>query len=60
MGTGSHYEVTAVPVELANGEVKVGNITFDPGEVLGKGCEGTFVYKVFIKAFFNFFIILLS
>jgi len=23
----------------------VGNITFDPGQVLGKGCEGTFVYK---------------
>ena len=24
---------------------KVGNIQFDPTTVLGKGCEGTFVYK---------------
>ena len=39
------YEVTAVPLELADGSIKVGNITFDPGAVLGKGCEGTFVYK---------------
>ena len=42
----SQYEVTATPVELASGEVKVGNITFDPTKVLGRGCEGTFVYQV--------------
>ncbi len=42
---GTHYEVTATPVELDNGIVKVGNIFFDPGHILGKGCEGTFVYK---------------
>ena len=45
-GSASNYEVTAHPVELASGEVKVGNITFDPSKVLGRGCEGTFVYQV--------------
>ena len=38
-------EVTALPVELDNGHIKVGNIQFDPTNILGKGCEGTFVYK---------------
>ena len=46
VSSSTHYEVTATPVELGSGEVKVGNITFDPQIVLGKGCEGTFVYKV--------------
>ena len=41
----SPYEVTAHPEMLENGTVKVGNIQFDPATVLGKGCEGTFVYK---------------
>ena len=40
-----NVEVTALPVELENGNIKVGNIMFDPGTILGKGCEGTFVYK---------------
>lgn len=39
------YEVTANPIELENGNVKVGNITYEPDHILGKGCEGTFVYK---------------
>lgn len=39
------YEVSAHPVELDNGIIKVGNIFFDPTHILGKGCEGTFVYK---------------
>ncbi|XP_071565935.1 serine/threonine-protein kinase/endoribonuclease IRE1 [Temnothorax nylanderi] len=34
-----------MPEEIGDGLVKVGKITFDTGEVLGKGCEGTFVYK---------------
>ncbi len=38
-------EVTANPLELDDGTIKVGNIIFDPGHILGKGCEGTFVYK---------------
>ncbi|XP_018329756.1 serine/threonine-protein kinase/endoribonuclease IRE1 isoform X2 [Agrilus planipennis] len=37
--------VTAVAEELPNGLVQVGKITFHPEELLGKGCEGTFVYK---------------
>jgi len=41
----SPAEVTANPVELEDGSIKVGNISFNPGLVLGKGCEGTFVYK---------------
>ncbi|XP_055853155.1 serine/threonine-protein kinase/endoribonuclease IRE1 [Episyrphus balteatus] len=32
-------------IDLGDGEVKVGKITFNPTEVLGKGCEGTFVFK---------------
>ena len=40
------YEMTASPVELADGHIRVGNITFNPAKVLGKGCEGTFVYQV--------------
>ena len=39
------YEVTAHPEVLESGQVRVGNIQFDPSHVLGKGCEGTFVYK---------------
>ncbi|XP_077279454.1 serine/threonine-protein kinase/endoribonuclease Ire1 isoform X2 [Temnothorax americanus] len=34
-----------MPEERGDGLVKVGKITFDTREVLGKGCEGTFVYK---------------
>jgi len=43
---GAYYEVTALPEILDDGHtVKVGNIQFDPNAVLGKGCEGTFVFK---------------
>lgn len=34
-----------IPEEIDEGLVKVGKIIFDPKKVLGKGCEGTFVYK---------------
>lgn len=34
-----------IPEEIGEGLVRVGKITFDTSEVLGKGCEGTFVYK---------------
>ena len=44
-GTAAGYKITANPTELETGLVKVGNITFDPGSILGKGCEGTFVYR---------------
>eukprot|EP00090_Calanus_glacialis_P028589 TRINITY_DN458_c0_g1_i1.p1 TRINITY_DN458_c0_g1~~TRINITY_DN458_c0_g1_i1.p1 ORF type:complete len:1157 (-),score=196.13 TRINITY_DN458_c0_g1_i1:177-3647(-) len=45
VGSVSNYEITATPVELDDGTIKVGNISFDPLSILGKGCEGTFVYK---------------
>nr|XP_034191794.1 serine/threonine-protein kinase/endoribonuclease IRE1 isoform X2 [Osmia lignaria] len=35
----------AVPEDIGEGVVKIGKITFDTGQVLGKGCEGTFVYR---------------
>ena len=41
----TNHETTASPIELEDGRVEVGKITFDPAEILGKGCEGTFVYK---------------
>ena len=44
LGSGN-YEITASPVELEDGTIKVGNISFNPLSVLGKGCEGTFVYR---------------
>lgn len=40
-GKGSYQEL----VELGNGIIQVGKISFDPNAVLGKGCEGTFVFK---------------
>lgn len=32
-------------IDLGEGEVKIGKITFNSGNVLGKGCEGTFVFR---------------
>lgn len=40
-GSGSYREL----IDLGDGEVKVGKITFNSNQVLGKGCEGTFVFK---------------
>lgn len=31
--------------DMGEGMVKIGKISFDTGQVLGKGCEGTFVYR---------------
>lgn len=34
------------PLELLeNGDTKVGKVQFNPNDVLGKGCEGTFVFR---------------
>lgn len=33
------------PAEIHGGGVRVGKITFFTNDVLGKGCEGTFVYR---------------
>ncbi|XP_011630520.1 serine/threonine-protein kinase/endoribonuclease IRE1 isoform X1 [Pogonomyrmex barbatus] len=43
--SGKSSNSVAMPEEIGDGLVKVGKITFDTGQVLGKGCEGTFVYK---------------
>jgi len=37
----SMFHFAAVP----DGYVQVGKIVYNPKEVLGHGCEGTFVYK---------------
>lgn len=31
--------------DLGSGEIRIGKITFCPNKVLGKGCEGTFVFQ---------------
>ncbi|KAF7265858.1 hypothetical protein GWI33_020928 [Rhynchophorus ferrugineus] len=38
-------QVTSQSEELPGGLVRVGKITFHPEQLLGKGCEGTFVYR---------------
>ncbi|XP_012535031.2 serine/threonine-protein kinase/endoribonuclease IRE1 [Monomorium pharaonis] len=43
--SGKSGNSVVMPEEIGNGLVKVGKITFNTEEVLGKGCEGTFVYK---------------
>ncbi|XP_025155794.1 serine/threonine-protein kinase/endoribonuclease IRE1 isoform X2 [Harpegnathos saltator] len=37
--------LSIIPEDIGEGLVRVGKITFDTRQVLGKGCEGTFVYK---------------
>lgn len=44
--TGSNAAGDYSPLELLdNGDTKVGKIQFNPEDLLGKGCEGTFVFK---------------
>ncbi|CAG2054452.1 unnamed protein product [Timema podura] len=44
--SGSRWQdVTAVAEEMGGGNVRVGKIIFNMDDILGKGCEGTFVYK---------------
>ncbi|XP_062560540.1 serine/threonine-protein kinase/endoribonuclease IRE1 isoform X2 [Armigeres subalbatus] len=33
------------PIEFGDGEIRVGKINFNTQDVLGKGCEGTFVFR---------------
>lgn len=42
---GKHGSITAIAEELPDGLMRIGKITFHPDHLLGKGCEGTFVYK---------------
>ncbi|XP_058791502.1 serine/threonine-protein kinase/endoribonuclease IRE1 isoform X2 [Phymastichus coffea] len=44
-GSNGRNGVIYNPEELEGGLVRVGKITFNAEEVLGKGCDGTFVYK---------------
>lgn len=37
--------VTSELEDLGDGDIRIGKITFNPNHVLGKGCEGTFVFK---------------
>lgn len=41
----SRGNVTATAEELDNGNIRVGKIVFDPQQLLGKGCDGTFVFQ---------------
>lgn len=41
--TASHQAVASTV--LSSGHVQIGKITFNPKNVLGHGCEGTFVYR---------------
>lgn len=43
--TGSNSGDYSPLEELDSGETKVGKITFHPDQLLGKGCEGTFVFR---------------
>lgn len=43
--SGINGTVTALAEELPDGSTKVGKIVFDPDHILGKGCEGTFVFR---------------
>lgn len=42
---GKNNGVYSELIDLGNGINQVGKISFNPLEVLGKGCEGTFVFK---------------
>ena len=44
-GSGSSNISAQDLVDLGNGHIRVGKISFNSNEVLGKGCEGTFVFK---------------
>lgn len=43
--TSSNGEITGYLEDVGEGEVRIGRITFRTDQILGKGCEGTFVYR---------------
>ncbi|XP_050670962.1 serine/threonine-protein kinase/endoribonuclease IRE1 [Leptidea sinapis] len=45
VSTSSTGEVTGHLEDVGEGEVRIGKISFFTNEILGKGCEGTFVYR---------------
>jgi hypothetical protein len=42
---GRNLAITALAEDVGGGNVQVGKITFNTNEILGTGCEGTFVFK---------------
>ncbi|XP_075146915.1 serine/threonine-protein kinase/endoribonuclease Ire1 [Haematobia irritans] len=44
-GSGSSNISAQDLIDLGDGHIRVGKISFNSNEVLGKGCEGTFVFK---------------
>ncbi|XP_069685321.1 serine/threonine-protein kinase/endoribonuclease IRE1-like [Periplaneta americana] len=42
---GRNLAITALAEDVGGGNVQVGKITFNTNEILGNGCEGTFVFK---------------
>lgn len=54
--------VTAIAEELSDGSIQVGKILFNSNEMLGKGCEGTFVFKLVLNylILFKFICVLIS
>lgn len=52
---GSASNVTAVAEELEDGNVVVGKIQFNPQQLLGKGCDGTFVFKWVDRMCFHYY-----
>lgn len=44
-GSGSSNISAEEIIDLGDGHIRVGKISFNSNEVLGKGCEGTFVFK---------------
>ncbi|KAL0892911.1 hypothetical protein ABMA27_014590 [Loxostege sticticalis] len=45
VSTSSNGEITGYLEEIGEGQVRIGKISFHTNQVLGKGCEGTFVYR---------------
>lgn len=43
--SGKYGPITAIAEDLPDGVTRVGKITFTPDQLLGKGCDGTFVYR---------------
>lgn len=48
-GSGSSSSVTALAEELNDGTISVGKILFNPQKLLGKGCDGTFVFRLVLR-----------
>ena len=50
VGAGGEGGVTAVAEDLEDGRIRVGKIFFEPDQLLGKGCDGTFVFRSVLRS----------